>query len=101
MDRNGNPVAADMASFSQWQRAGCPVKRITWVCGPEQALAVDVLDSVCAALPEVIPAVYFAGNDIERDIWAACGVLPPAGQERLVIVHDAHKLRRLVIWCRW
>ncbi len=83
-----------MSVFSQWQRAGCPAKRVTWVCGPEQALAVDVLDGVCAALPEVIPAVYFAGNDIERDIWAACGVLPPAGQERLVIVHDSHKLRR-------
>ena len=38
--------------------------------------------------------MYFAGNDIERDIWAACGVIPPRGPERLVIVHDAHKLRR-------
>lgn len=83
-----------MSTFSQWQRAGCPAKRVTWVCGPEQPLVSDVTATVCAALPDTAPAVYFAGTDIERDIWAACGVVPPAGQERLVVVHEAQKLRR-------
>ena len=83
-----------MSTFSQWQRAGCPAKRVTWVCGPEQALASDVTGSICDSLPGATPAVYFAGTDIERDIWAACGVVPPAGQERLVVVHEAQKLRR-------
>jgi hypothetical protein len=83
-----------MSVFSQWQRAGCPVKRVTWVCGPEQALASDVVDSICGALDRWGQAVYFAGNDTERDIWAACGVIAPVGQERLVVVHDAQKLRR-------
>lgn len=83
-----------MAVFSQWQRAGCPAKRVTWVCGPEQVLASDVIDVISDAQPVAGQVVYFAGNDAERDIWAACGVLPPQGAERLVIVHDAHKLRR-------
>jgi DNA polymerase III delta subunit len=83
-----------MSTFAQWQRAGCPVRRVTWVCGPEQALAGDVAAAVRDALPQAGPAVFFAGNDIERDVWAACAVLPPVGQERLVVVWDAHKLRR-------
>jgi hypothetical protein len=72
------------------------VRRVTWVCGPEQVLAGDVMAAVRAALPpeRVERAVFFAGNDAERDIWAACSVIPPAGQERLVVVWDAHKLRR-------
>jgi hypothetical protein len=70
------------------------VRRVTWVCGPEQVLAGDVMAAVRAALPAAGPAVFFAGNDTERDIWAACAVLPPAGQDRLVLVWDAHKLRR-------
>jgi hypothetical protein len=82
-----------VATFAQWQRAGCPVKRITWVCGPEQALVSDVADSLTAALP-LAPVVVVAGGDIERDIWAACGVVPPQGAERLVTVFDAGKLRR-------
>ena len=83
-----------MSTFSQWQRAGCPAKRVTWVCGPEQALAGDVVDSICDSQPVAGRVVYFAGNDIERDIWAAAGVIAPVGQERLVVVHDAQKLRR-------
>lgn len=83
-----------MSSFGQWLRAGCPAKPVTWVCGPEQVLADDVVAAVRAALPAADRVVLAAGNDAERDIWAACGVLPPAGQDRLVIVRDAHKLRR-------
>ena len=83
-----------MSTFSQWQRAGCPAKRVTWVCGPEQALVSDVIGSICDSLPDVTPAVYFAGNDSELDIWSACGVIPPQGVERLVVVHEAQKLRR-------
>lgn len=83
-----------MSTFGQWQRAGCPAKRVTWVCGPEQALAGDVADSVSAALPGADRSVCFAGTDVERDIWAACGVVPPQGVRRLVVVHDAQKLRR-------
>lgn len=83
-----------MSVFSQWQRSGCPVKRVTWVCGPEPALAGDVAAAVRAALPAADRAVYFAGNDSERDIWDACAVIPPVGQDRLVAVWDAHKLRR-------
>jgi hypothetical protein len=83
-----------MATFSQWQRAGCPVRRVTWVCGPEQVLADDVAASVRASLPDADRVTVFAGDGAERDIWAACGVIPPAGQERLVVVHGAQKLRR-------
>jgi hypothetical protein len=83
-----------MAVFSQWQKAGCPVRRVTWVCGPEPVLAGDVTATVRAALPRDGQVVCFAGNDLERDIWAACGIVPPAGQDRLVVVYDAHRLRR-------
>jgi hypothetical protein len=85
-----------VATFAQWQRAGCPAKRITWVCGPERVLADDVTDSVRAALlpPLQMPWLYFAGIEPERDIWAACAVIPSPGEQRLVIVRDAHKLRR-------
>jgi hypothetical protein len=64
------------------------------VCGPEPVLADDVIATVRVALPAAGRAVFFAGNDVERDIWAACSVVPPAGQERLAVVWDAHKLRR-------
>ena len=64
------------------------------MCGPEQVLAGDVAAAVRAALPAAGQAVFFAGNDVERDIWAACGVIPPQGQDRLAVVWDAHKLRR-------
>jgi hypothetical protein len=83
-----------MAVFAQWLRAGCPARRITWVCGPEQVLADDVVSSVRAALPGAGTAVFFAGNDVERDIWAAAGVVPPPDQQRLVLVRDAQNLRR-------
>lgn len=83
-----------MATFSQWQRSGCPVRRVTWVCGPEQVLADDVCATVRAGLSGAGVVVFFAGTDTERDIWAAAGVVPPDGQQRLVIVYDAHKLRR-------
>ncbi len=83
-----------MATFSQWQRAGCPVRRVTWVCGPEQVLADDVVSAVKDGLPGAGRSVFFAGNDVERDIWVGCSVIPPPGQDRLAVVYDAHKLRR-------
>lgn len=83
-----------MATFSQWQRSGCPVKRVTWVCGPEPVLTADVTGVVRAGLPGAGTAVFFAGTDVERDIWAAAGVVPPPDQQRLVIVYEAHRLRR-------
>ena len=83
-----------MATFSQWQRAGCPVRRVTWVCGPEQALADDVAAAVRAALPGAGRAVFFAGNDVERESGLGAAVVPPPGQDRVAIVYDAHKLRR-------
>ena len=85
-----------MATFSQWLRAGCPAKRITWVCGPEQVLADDVVSAICSAVPGggLHCGQYSAGADPEREIWAACAVIPPPGEQRLVIVRDAHKLRR-------
>lgn len=83
-----------MSTFSQWQRAKCPAKRITWLCGPEQALVNDVIDSVVSSCPDAGRVVLFAGTDFERDIWAACGMIPPQGVARLVVVHEAQRLRR-------
>lgn len=84
-----------MSTFSQWQRASCPAKRVTWVCGPEQALIDDVTDSVRSSCGDAGRVVLFAGSDLERDIWASCALIPPRGVTRLVAVHEAQRLRRL------
>lgn len=85
-----------MAAFSQWLRAGRPVRRITWACGPERILTGEVAAAVRTALPGHERAVLTAGDDSERDIWAACSTYPadPAGG-RLVIVHEAQRLRQV------
>src|SRR5215472_14081361 len=78
-----------MSTFSQWQRAGCPVRRITWVCGPEQVLAEDVAAAQLAAASPLGVTRLTAGEVPERDIWDACSM---PGQDRLVLVRAAERL---------
>ena len=77
-----------MGSFAQWQRASRPVRRITWVCGPELVLADEVAAAQLAAVPDVTRLT--AGEIPERDVWDRCA-LP--GEDRLVLVRAAERLK--------
>lgn len=78
-----------MSTFSQWQRAGRPVRRVTWVCGPEQVLADEVAGVQLSAAPFDVTRLT-AGEVPDRDIWDRCA-LP--GEGRLVLVRAADRLK--------
>lgn len=80
-----------MASYSQWAK-GRSVRRLTWVCGPEQVLAEDIVRHYRSKCDEQV--VMVAGTDSERDVWAACSQ-PPGDPDvsRLVLVRSAQRLR--------
>ena len=79
-----------MATYLQWARRR-PLRAVTWVCGAEPALVLDVLDAYRAVAPGQAESV-FAG-DGERAVWDLLLCDPPPGG-RMVTVWDAHKLRR-------
>lgn len=84
-----------MGTFKQWLGAGCPVRRVTYVCGPEPVLAEEVVAAVRADFGGEDRTVLVAGDDHEADIWSACAQYPmDADAGRLVIVRDAARLKR-------
>ena len=80
-----------MVAFSQWQKTR-PVRRLTWVCGPEHVLADDVAAECRSQAGEVL--VLVAGDDAERDIWAEAAQVPDPGETRLLVIRGAERLRR-------
>jgi DNA polymerase III delta subunit len=79
-----------MASFTQW--AGKKnLKRITWLCGPEQVLQREVVDAYRAVVPAEHTLTLYPGQN-ETEIWDEV-LAEPAGPSRLVIVKNADKLK--------
>jgi hypothetical protein len=82
-----------MGTYLQWNRTR-PVRRVTWVCGPEAVLARDVVaEHQAGAVPDQ-QVTLFAGNGPEREVWDMLESSPPGGGRRAV-VHGAEKLKNL------
>src|SRR5207247_5800197 len=87
-----------MANFAIW-RAGADkgdLRKVTWVCGDQQVLVDEVVDTIRARLrvSELDYASFTGGVDLDRDIWAAANQYPlnPTAN-RLVLVRRAEKVR--------
>jgi hypothetical protein len=80
-----------MATYWQWNRKR-PLRRVTWVCGPEDVLAREVVAAHREGAPPDQCAALFAGEAPERDVWDALLADPPPGGRRAV-VYGAEKLR--------
>lgn len=80
-----------MATFLQWSRKK-PIRRVTWVCGLEDALVREVVAAHREGAPPDQCSALFAGDVPERDIWDALLADPPPGGRRAV-VYGAEKLR--------
>jgi DNA polymerase III delta subunit len=80
-----------MASYSQWARKR-ETRRLTWLCGTEPVLAEEVIAHARSQADECFTLV--AGDDAERDVWAAASQ-PPGDESRwLVVVRCAQRLKR-------
>jgi hypothetical protein len=82
-----------VSSYLQWSR-NKPVRRVTWVCGPEPYLAREVVAAHLDGAPPGQCAFLFAGEVPEREVWDELLTCPPPGGRRTV-VHGAEKLRNL------
>ncbi len=84
-----------MATFTQWcrsvSRPGAQPRRVTWLYGSavlrEEAIQRIFLAVHCGG------AALTAGGIPERAVWDACLQLPPPGEDRLVMVRSAQRLR--------
>lgn len=80
-----------MASYLQWNRKR-PLRRVTWVCGPEDVLVREVVAAHRQGAPPDQCSALFAGEVPERDVWDALLADPPPGGRR-VTVYGAEKLK--------
>jgi hypothetical protein len=80
-----------VATYSVWNKAR-PVRRVTWVCGPEPVLAREVVDAHLRGAPPDQCGTLFAGDMPERELWDRVLADPPLGGRRIV-VYGAEKLR--------
>jgi hypothetical protein len=78
-----------MATFSQWNRARA-VRRLAWVCGPEQVLVREVLDAYRSAAPAQF-SLLFAGEGPEHEVWDRLLTYPETGG-RCLVVYGAEAL---------
>jgi hypothetical protein len=80
-----------MATFLQWDRTR-PVRRVTWVCGPEPVLTAEVVRSHRERLSSVPYRALYAerSENTERTLWDDLLSFPPGG--RLAVVYGAEKL---------
>jgi hypothetical protein len=80
-----------MATFLQWNRTR-PLRRVTWVCGPEPVLAAEVVRSYRDRLSSVPYRALYAdrSENSERTLWDELLSFPPGG--RLAVVYGAEKL---------
>jgi hypothetical protein len=81
-----------MATFSQWM-AKKPLRRLSWVCGPEPCLTAEVVRAYREAVSGSA-LVLIAGCVDETELWDQVLTCPP-DSGRLIIVLAAEKLRRL------
>lgn len=81
-----------MATYGQWN-AKRPLRRLAWVCGPEQVLAAEVTRAYWDAASGRSSCILFAGLVDETEVWDAVLTMPPSGG-RLIVVHNAEKLTR-------
>jgi hypothetical protein len=82
-----------MATYLQWSK-NRPVRRVTWVCGPEGALVRDVVAAHREDAPPGQCLTVFAGEAPERAVWDLLLSVPPSGGRR-VAVYGAEKLAAL------
>jgi hypothetical protein len=80
-----------MATFSQWQ-ARQPVRRIAWVCGPEEVLRSEVVRAYRNAVPSASTTLLFTGELPEYQVWDQV-LSYPLSAGRLIVVHGAERLR--------
>jgi hypothetical protein len=80
-----------MATYLQWSRKK-PLRKVTWVCGPEPVLAREVVAAHREGAPPGQCTAVFAGEDPEREVWDLLLSDPPPGGRRAV-VYGAEKLR--------
>jgi hypothetical protein len=80
-----------MATFLQWDRTR-PMRRVTWVCGPEPVLAREVVRSYRERQTSVPYRALYAEQSAgsERALWDDLLSFPPGG--RLAVVYGAEKL---------
>lgn len=92
-----------MATYAQWRRLADEGqhKRLTWICGSEPTLRLEVLLEIQAQVLALCRQTFTAGSDKDRDIWAAAMQLPHPGESRMVTIRNAEKLKaesRVVTW---
>jgi hypothetical protein len=80
-----------MATYWQWQRKK-PLRKVTWVCGPEPVLVREVVAAHREGAPPDQCGALFAGEVPEREVWDALLSSPPPGGRRTV-VYGAEKLK--------
>lgn len=80
-----------MASYWQWLKSK-PLRRVTWVCGPEPVLVREVVAAHREGAPPDQCTAVFAGEAPERETWDLLLSDPPPGGRRTV-VHGAEKLK--------
>lgn len=68
------------------------MRRVTWVCGPEDVLARDVVAAHRAGAPTGQCVTLFAGDTPEPEVWDLLLSTPPGGGRRAV-VYGAEKLK--------
>jgi DNA polymerase III delta subunit len=71
------------------------LKRVYWVCGAERRLVEEVVDLIVKRVhANPVNDVRMSAVDVpDRDVWAAMNQYPAAGEERLVLVRDAERIR--------
>lgn len=80
-----------MASYAQWARSR-PVRRLTWVCGPEPVLVQEVVAAAVQSADECIALT--GGSDPDEEFWDLASSLPPDSESvRLILVRGAERIR--------
>jgi hypothetical protein len=80
-----------VSTYLQWSRKK-PLRRVTWVCGPEAVLVREVVAAHREGAPPDQCFALFAGEVPELDIWDTLMAGPPPGGRR-VTVYGAEKLK--------
>jgi hypothetical protein len=80
-----------MATYLQWSRKK-PLRRVTWVCGPEPVLVREVVAAHREGAPPGQCTAVFAGDAPERGTWDLLLSDPPPGGRRTV-VYEAERLK--------